>query len=141
MDSIDRGNAFVAGAFIPVFAVIMIGLSNEGFRSIRFLFYPGIETWVQTFLLVAFSIVVAAILRSDVKRSRRNVETYPTLVAAWWFSGFILSAVVLVVLGVGETPWRKFYTFVVAPRAVSVWLTAALFVYLMRLRPSSRPAV
>jgi hypothetical protein len=129
--------AFLIGALLPVLVVIWFGLMNEGFSSLTFLFYPGPETWLQLALLAVFAVLVArslSALRDRAFQVSRSASV-PTLIVS--LVGLALASTVLYVVGIGEAPWRKFYTYVVAPRAVSAWLLGAVLL-LMSVMPRTR---
>ena len=123
-------HVFLAGASVPVLAVVWLGLTNEGFSSFSYLFYPGLETWLQVTLLVAFIILLPISIPSIRFATVRAFRASPTRIVVIGLGGLIAVAVVLGVIGIGESPWRKFYTFVVAPRAVTVWLLCAVFMFI-----------
>ena len=96
---------------------------NEGFDTLSFLFYPGWETWLQSALLLAFSILVL----------RRRVGLLDSLVQDWRRFAILLWAFILVGALVGfwlvaeyTVGERKWATYVFAPRALSSWLALAI---------------
>lgn len=126
------GGAFLAGALLPVLFVVWLGLTNEGFASLGFLLYPGLETWLQLALFALFAVLLWRSFPVFPGRAVRFVRSAPApnLIAS--LAGVAFASTVLYSVGVGEAPWRKFYTYVVAPRAVSAWLLGAVVVLLFQ---------
>jgi len=134
----QTAGAFLVGALLPVLVVVWFGLMNEGFSSLGFLFYPGPETWLQLALLGLFAVLLVrslSTLRGRAVQAARSA-LIRTLIPS--LAGVALASTVLYAVGIGEAPWRKFYTYVVAPRAVSAWLLGAVLVLLLTPKSHNR---
>jgi hypothetical protein len=132
--------AFLIGSLPPVAVVVWFGLINEGFLSLAFLFPQGPETWLQIALLGLFVILLLPVLRPPFDRVARAVRRALFLVLVTGLAGLALTSAVLYIVGIGEMPWRKFYTYWVAPRAVSAWLCASVVTLLLGRRQSAQHA-
>lgn len=132
--------ALLVGSLLPVLVVVWVGLMNEGFSSLGFLFCPGPETWLQL-LLVGLFLLLLGLSLSDVRaRVVQVARTGPSSMFVTSLAGAALASTVLYLVGFGETPWRKFYTYLVAPRAVSAWLLGAVVVLFVFRRQTRRHA-
>jgi hypothetical protein len=131
--------SFLVGSLLPVLVVVWVGLSNEGFSSLAFLFYPGPETWLQAGLIAVFLILLAPSVSAFRRGFIQGARAAPIPTLATSLVGFALASSALYAIGMGETPWRKSLTYVVAPRAVSAWLLCAVLVLAFLLsRPQAR---
>jgi hypothetical protein len=131
--------SFLVGSLPPVLVVVWLGLLNEGFSSIAFLFYPGPETWLQAGLTTVFLILLALSLSAFHRAFVQGARTAPIPMLVTSLVGFALASGTIYAIGMGETPWRKSLTYAVAPRAMSAWLLCAILVLALVLsRPQAR---
>jgi uncharacterized membrane protein len=131
---LPRSVVFLGGTFVAVLYVVWLGLLNEGFESVRFLFYPGVETWLQIGLLATFAVLVALLWVGKLTIAPSSSENSSLLMVATFSGGLVFAGLVLLLIGNGEGTTRKFYTYVVAPRAVMFWLAAAVLATLKTSR-------
>src|SRR5688572_5859767 len=103
--------AFTAlGCVPPVAFIIYHGLQNEGWGSLRFLFYPGVETYLTAVLLIGVLTLCFTHLSHAARHARAYASHNPAFAFGAFVAGLLFSATLLWWLGHDELTMRKFYT-------------------------------
>lgn len=124
------------GCIPPVLFIILHGLQNEGWESLRFLFWLPIERYVTAALIAAVAFTFSIYFRRAVQTLGLYAESSPMRAIGASVAGLLISAAALWSIGYGEPHMRKFYTYLVAPRAFSVLLALAVPIVYMLGRSS-----